>query len=92
MTKARQLRLRLGDPYTGGPADCWRTRHVSGPCGKCGAPMEPAHLPLHLAGLFCPRCCPCCGPVAIQVASSASVSSSDVLDSTRNMVGQSSNC
>jgi hypothetical protein len=63
MTKARKLRIRLGDPYRTGPSACMRTVHVSGPCSRCGRPMEPAaHSPLHIRGLFCPGCCPCCNP------------------------------
>jgi len=62
MTKARKLRIRLGDPYPSGPSACMRSNHVSGPCSKCGAQMEPAHNPLHLPNLFCAGCCPACNP------------------------------
>jgi hypothetical protein len=60
MTKSQKLRKLLGDPYTTGPRACMRTTHVSGPCSKCGAPMEPAHNPLHLPNLYCGVCCPAC--------------------------------
>ena len=48
-----------------GPRSCLRSRHVTGACPKCGAPMEPAHSPLYLPGLFCAACCPCCNPAPV---------------------------
>jgi hypothetical protein len=43
--------------------DCLHTKRVSGPCCACHKPMEPeAHIPMKMAGTFCPACCPCCNP------------------------------
>ena len=73
MTKARKLRIRLGDPYPAGPRACMRTSHVSGACSRCGRLMDPAHSPLHIRGLFCAACCPCCSPVVAPVALGAAI-------------------
>ncbi len=42
------------------PRDCWRTQRVSALCDACHQPAEPAHLPLKVRGIFCPRCCLVC--------------------------------
>jgi hypothetical protein len=71
MTKGQKMRKAFGPQPVTGPSQCLRTEHVFGPCSKCGAPMEPAHSPLHLSGLFC-NSCPCCtAPAGASVALSA---------------------
>ena len=65
-----KTKQRTETPLTG-PRMCLRTAHVSGPCSKCGAPMEPvAHNPLRIRGLFCASCCPCCAPAVPSAATS----------------------
>ena len=77
MTKGQKMRKAFGPQPITGPAQCLRTAHVSGPCSKCGAPMEPAHSPLLLPGLFCGACCPCCAAAGASVASGATTIPSD---------------
>jgi hypothetical protein len=64
------IKKRTETPLTG-PRMCLRTAHVSGPCPKCGVPMEPVvHSPLRIRGLFCGACCPCCAPAVPSAATS----------------------
>ncbi len=52
--------------------------------------MEPAHMPLHLRGLFCPVCCPCCAPAAATGTEPSPNAGSAVLESACVTADQSS--
>jgi hypothetical protein len=43
------------------PSNCMRARGTRRLCHRCGARPVVLHVPLHVAGTFCPKCCPCCG-------------------------------
>jgi len=49
-------------PTRPAPKPCLRSLRISAPCATCGERREPVHMPLHLVGLFCERCCPVCRP------------------------------
>ena len=41
-------------------AGCFRSMRPVAPCPKCGEGRMETHIPLHVAGTFCSKCCPVC--------------------------------
>jgi hypothetical protein len=83
-----KTKQRTETPLTG-PRMCLRTAHVSGPCSKCGAPMEPVvHSPLRIRGLFCGACCPCCAPAVATGTEPSTDAGGALLAHAGVMVGQ----
>jgi len=43
------------------PSNCMRVRGTRRVCHRCGTRPVVLHVPLRVAGTFCPECCPMCG-------------------------------